>query len=73
MQKKMIQKIKSQKFKIVIYIDGPFFTDKTLNKKDAKEKLRNEVYNVMNGRSKNNNIEIRKYEKITYKGKSQED
>jgi hypothetical protein len=27
----------------------------------------------MNGRSKNNNIEIRKYEKITDKGKSQED
>ena len=71
--KKNDSKNKKPKFKIVIYIDGPFFTDKTLNKKDAKEKLRNEVYNVMNGRSKNNNIEIRKYEKITDKGKSQED
>lgn len=49
------------KIQIVTYIDGPFFTDETLNPKEAKQKLRDEVYNKMVERSKNNNIEYIKY------------
>ena len=55
--------LKRDKIKIVTYVDGPFYPDKTLNKKEAQEKLRNEVYEAMNNRSKNNNIEIIKYVK----------
>ena len=55
--------LKKDKIKIVTYVDGPFYPDKTLNKKEAQEKLRNEVYEAMNNRSKNNNIEIIKYVK----------
>lgn len=57
------QKGKRGKTKIVIYVDGPFYADKTLSKKEAKEKLRNQVYEVMCKRSKNSNIEIIKYKK----------
>ena len=55
--------LKRDKIKIVTYVDGPFYPDKTLNKKEAQEKLRNEVYEAMNNRSKNSNIEIIKYVK----------
>ena len=55
--------LKRDKIKIVTYVDGPFYPDKTINKKEAQEKLRNEVYEAMNNRSKNNNIEIIKYVK----------
>lgn len=55
--------LKRDKIKIVTYVDGPFYPDKTLNKKEAQEKLRNEVYEAMNNRSKNNDIEIIKYVK----------
>ena len=34
-----------------IYIDGPFYPDKTLNKKEATEKLRDEVYTAMTARA----------------------
>lgn len=57
------QKYCKNKVQIVSYIDGPFFPDKTLNKKEAKQKLRDEVYNCMVERSKNSNIEV-----ITYLG-----
>lgn len=55
--------IENEKIKIVTYVDGPFYPDETLNKKQAQEKLRDEVYEAMNNRSKNNNIEIIKYVK----------
>jgi 1-acyl-sn-glycerol-3-phosphate acyltransferase len=51
--------------KIVEYIDGPFFPDNSLSKKNAKEKLRNEIYNKMVERSNNSNIEVIKYIKET--------
>lgn len=54
---------KSNKIKIVTYIDGPFYPDKTMNKKEAQEKLRNQVFEAMDNRSKNNNIELIKYVK----------
>lgn len=51
------------KAKIITYIDGPFFADKTLPLKEQQEDLRNKIYNCMVERSKNNDIEIIKYEK----------
>ena len=54
----------NKKITMVSYIDGPFFPDNSLNKKEAQEKLRDEVYKKMCERSKNNNVE-----KIIYKKK----
>ena len=50
-------------FRLVCYIDGPFFADKSLNLKEQKQKLRDEVYNTMVERSKNSNFEYIKYVK----------
>ena len=58
---------KKNKVKMVVYVDGPFYPDKTLSKKEAQEKLRNEIYITMCERSKNNNVEVIKYEKVTQK------
>lgn len=49
--------------KIVVYIDGPFFPDKTLTAAERKEKLRAEVYDTMCMRAKNNSFEKIRYEK----------
>ena len=54
---------KKNKAKIVTYIDGPFYANKELNEKQAKEELRDKVYNTMVNRSKNSNIDIVKYVK----------
>ena len=51
----------NDKIKIVTYIDGPFFSNTELPKKEQKEELRNRVYNCMVERSKNSNIEYIKY------------
>lgn len=53
------------KIKIVTYIDGPFFPDDNLNKKEKQKNLRNKVYNCMVKRSENSNIEHIKYIKNT--------
>lgn len=58
------QKYKDNKLRIVVYIDGPFHTDERLNKKQAQEKLRDEIYNKMLDRAKESNVEIIKYIKI---------
>lgn len=58
------QKHGKNKIKIVSYIDGPFFADKSLSTKEQKESLRNQVYECMVERSKNSNIEKIKYIKI---------
>ena len=55
------QKKRGKKPKIVIYIDGPFYPDKTLDLKDQQEDLRNKVYYCMLERSKNSNFEAIKY------------
>lgn len=52
---------KNEKIKIVSYIDGPFFANKELSKKEQQEDLRNQVYNKMVERSKNSNVEHIKY------------
>ena len=51
----------NKKIKIVSYIDGPFFTNKELTLKEQQKELRNKIYNCMDERSKNSNIEHIKY------------
>ena len=51
----------NEKVNMITYIDGPFFPDQNLSKKEAQKKLRNEIYNKMLERSKNSNIEIIRY------------
>ena len=51
----------NNKIKIVTYIDGPFFTNKELTKKEQQKELRNKIYNCMVERSKNSNVEHIKY------------
>lgn len=55
------QRQKNNKVKIVSYIDGPFFADKTLPKISQKKDLRDKIYNQMVIQSKNSNIEVIKY------------
>lgn len=56
-----VRRGKTNKANIVTYIDGPFFPNKTLSKKEQKQDLRNQVYEQMVERSKNSNIELIKY------------
>ena len=42
---------RSQKPKITVYVDGPFFADKDLPLKKAQQKLRDEVYVAMKART----------------------
>lgn len=57
----------SQKPRLVTYIDGPFYADESLSKKEQKEKLRNQVYETMMERSKSNTVELVKYIKANKK------
>ena len=49
--------------KIVTYIDGPFYCDKTLSSKEQREALRNQCYSAMTERAKNSNVELIRYVK----------
>ena len=51
----------NKKIIIVSYIDGPFFPNKELTLKEQQKELRNKIYNCMDERSKNSNIEHIKY------------
>lgn len=51
-----------KKYRLVTYIDGPFYPDQSIEKNYAIEKLRNEVYNTMLYRSS----EFKQYEKFKY-------
>lgn len=56
-----------EKVKIISYIDGPFFADENLNPREAKQKLRDQVYQCMVERSKSSDygyIEYRRREGI---------
>lgn len=53
----------SKKPKMVTYIDGPFYHDKTLTNKESQQKLRDEIYETMNERSKLNTVCLVKYTK----------
>ncbi len=52
---------RSNKFKIVTYIDGPFYKNENLSLALQREDLRNRVYEAMVERSKLNNVELIKY------------
>lgn len=55
---------KLKKPKLTLYLDGPFYPDYNLSLKEAKEKLRNQVYRTMVYRSnKYSNFEYYKYVK----------
>lgn len=54
---------KSNKVRIVTYIDGPFWIKSGLSVKEQKEDLRNRVYECMVERSKKSNVEVIRYEK----------
>ena len=53
----------SQKVKIVTYIDGPFYADKTKNRVEQRQDLRNQVYDAMVKRSLCSNVEVIRYER----------
>lgn len=58
------KKGKRKKPKITVYVDGPFFSNGTLPKKEQELKLCNEVYLTMQNRSKNSTYEYIKYQKV---------
>lgn len=62
------KKLIGSKPKIRTYVDGPFYPDKSLSVADARKQLRDQIYNTMKERSKNNTaiyVEyIKKSEKI---------
>jgi len=49
------------KVKIITYIDGPFFADEALNPREARQKLRDQVYRCMEERSKSSDYEYIEY------------
>lgn len=51
----------SKRPRIITYIDGPFLVNKELSRIEARRDIRNQVYNQMVIRSKENNVEIWKY------------
>ncbi|MCR5254568.1 MAG: hypothetical protein K6D96_01425 [Acetatifactor sp.] len=50
-----------KKPRMVTYIDGPFYPDLSLTKREAKQRLRDQVYEAMTDRAKNNNVELIEY------------
>ncbi|MBR1802924.1 MAG: hypothetical protein IJ777_03010 [Clostridia bacterium] len=52
---------KKDKIKMVTYIDGPFWADTGLSKKEAQKKLRDDIFHCMTERSKASNIEYIQY------------
>lgn len=52
---------KRKKPRMTTYIDGPFFPDNSLPLKERREKLRNEVYEMMCERAKNSDVEVIQY------------
>ena len=62
----------NDKIKIVSYIDGPFFADENLNEFDKKHNLRNKIFECMDKRSKNSNIEYIIYKKAEEEEKENE-
>lgn len=55
------QKTKKGKCQIVIYVDGPFYADKTKNTKEQQEELHDKIFAVMTERSKMSNYETYQY------------
>lgn len=55
------KKWKKDRPRIVMYIDGPFYANENLNQKEKMEDLKRQVYNAMNERTKENEVEYIKY------------
>ncbi len=53
--------LKNNKIVMVSYVDGPFFANSNLSEKEACNKLRDEIFECMTTRSKNNTVEKIKY------------
>lgn len=53
-----------KKPQITVYIDGPFYPDKCLTKKQAQEKLHQQVYQTMQKRALTSDFEYCMYQKI---------
>ncbi|MFA6667279.1 MAG: 1-acyl-sn-glycerol-3-phosphate acyltransferase [Bacilli bacterium] len=49
--------------KIIVYLDGPFFVNTEIPENLRKDDLRDKVFNAMEERSKNNDVEVIKYVK----------
>lgn len=47
--------------KMTIYVDGPFYADDKLARKEAQRKLRDDIYETMKKRSENSNYEYVQY------------
>lgn len=52
---------KGRKVRIVTYIDGPFYADETLDPREARQKLRDQVYHCMAERSRSSDYEYIEY------------
>lgn len=48
---------------ITVYLDGPFYPDASLSKKEQKERLRDSIYDCMVNRSRNSTYHYINYEK----------
>lgn len=46
---------------IIVYVDGPFFPDNTITKKEQEKKLNKEIYECMKNRSKKSTYKYIKY------------
>ena len=55
------KRYKNNKVKITSYVDGPFFRNKDLAKKQAQKELRDKAYNTMCKAAKNSDYEYIKY------------
>jgi hypothetical protein len=49
---------------MVTYVDGPFLAPEEMSHKEKKTYLRNQVYEAMCERSKENNVEMIRYIKV---------
>lgn len=49
--------------KITLYVDGPFYPNTSLKKKEQQRTLRDEIYNCMKERSKNSTYQYIRYER----------
>lgn len=58
-----VKRKEGKKPRIVTYVDGPFYPDENLDKKERQKALRDVAYNTMVERSKNSNYEYLIYEK----------
>lgn len=55
---------KGKRPKITLYLDGPFYPDKTLSRKQAQAKLHNKIWNSFNSHAKLSNYSYYKYQRI---------